>query len=164
MLLQKLVFPLCEDDRVLHDMDRSGEKQSQAPGRSCPYLTNLLQRSDEDLRVCRRSCSPCTGPRSSGCLALCLSMGCTVAWCTSSLLCITRWSMRCSMRQGSKIRPRGFLGRGVSFQRKGDAPAPTSRGRGGRRRSRDAPAPGSSNSSPTIYVLHSCPLQLMYST
>ena len=90
--------------------------------------------------VCRRSCSPCTGPRSSGCLALCLSMGCTVAWCTSSLLCITRWSMRCSMRQGSKIRPRGFLGRGVSFQRKGDAPAPTSRGRGGRRRSRDAPA------------------------
>ena len=46
MLLQKLVFPLCEDDRVLHDMDRSGEKQSQAPGRSCPYLTNLLQRSE----------------------------------------------------------------------------------------------------------------------
>ena len=33
-------------------------------------------------------------------------------------------------------------------------------GRGGRRRSRDAPALGSSNSSPTIYVLYSCPCSL----
>ena len=74
VLLQKLASLLCEDDHVLHDVDRSGVDDPDNTVSGAKFQKQTAFQVELFSIGLIFSNSTCIGPRWTGCLTLCFSL------------------------------------------------------------------------------------------